>query len=331
MTSADQLQRMLSLVPYLQGRGSVGLQETADAFGISTAQLRRDLMLLWTSGLPEGLPDDLMDMDADALDEGIIRLSNADYFRRPLRLTPDEAVSLIIALRAVREVVAGEVAEAADSALAKLRGLVGEAGQEPVAIIAQSADREARAALHEAIERGRRVRLGYDNESRGRTTTPVVDPARVEVRDGIAYLHAWSLERQDWRIYRLERVSSVTQTGAAAEDHGPAPQLGRGWFDDLSADNEVELELAAQAAWICEYHPVRSVEQLPDGGVRARLVVADPGWLTGLLLRLGSGVRAVRPADAADAAVQRARAGLAAYQALARPALGEDGSAQADS
>ena len=45
-------------------------------------------------GLPGGYPDDLIDVDLDALEgpdgvrtDGVIRVSNADYLARPLRLS----------------------------------------------------------------------------------------------------------------------------------------------------------------------------------------------------------------------------------------------------
>ena len=57
-------------------------------------------------GLPGGYPDDLIDVDLDALEgpeaDGVIRVSNADYLARPLRLTPTEATAIIVALRALR-------------------------------------------------------------------------------------------------------------------------------------------------------------------------------------------------------------------------------------
>ena len=46
--------------------------------------------MLFLCGLPGGYPDDLIDVDLEALEgDGVIRVSNADYLARPLRLTPD--------------------------------------------------------------------------------------------------------------------------------------------------------------------------------------------------------------------------------------------------
>jgi proteasome accessory factor C len=76
--------------------------------------------VLLMCGLPGGYPDDLIDVDLEALEEpggdGVIRVTNADYLARPLRLTPTEATAIIVALRALR-----------GSAVDDLPGLLGRA------------------------------------------------------------------------------------------------------------------------------------------------------------------------------------------------------------
>ena len=83
-----------------------------------------DLKVLLMCGLPGGYPDDLIDVDLDALEEpggdGVIRVTNADYLARPLRLTPTEATAIIVALRALRGSAGEETREIVDRALAKL-------------------------------------------------------------------------------------------------------------------------------------------------------------------------------------------------------------------
>ncbi len=104
MTSAEQVARLLALVPYLQSHPDAELGTTADVFGVSTEQLLEDLNVLWYCGLPGGMPGDLIEIDMDTVAaSGKIRLSNAEYLARPMRFTPDEAMSLVVALRAVRE------------------------------------------------------------------------------------------------------------------------------------------------------------------------------------------------------------------------------------
>ena len=314
MASAnDQVTRLLALTPYLRNRPGVEVSQVAADFGITRRQVLDDLRVLVFCGLPGGMPDDLIDIDLDAAaEDGVISLANADFLGRPARLTLDEAMGLIVALQAVQDVATGPAVPAVASALAKLGALVGGDAASRARVELDSGTPAVRDALDAALQAGKRIRLTYDGLARGETTQPVVDPGCVRVRDGVAYLHAYSLDRQAWRTYRLDRIAEVTQMGESAAGHGevPADEPG-GWFDALSQDNQVRLTLRPQAAWVAEYYPTRGVVTHPDGTLDVVIAVGEPDWLTGLLLRLGPQVLAVDPPQAGADAVARARAVLA--------------------
>lgn len=311
MTSTDQVPRLLALVPYLQAHPDAELGPTAFLFGVSVRQLVADLKVLWYCGLPGGMPGDLIEVDMDALDEGRIRLTNAEFLARPLRFTVEEAMSLAVALRALEEMADASLAPAVRSARAKLEAVFG-AGSERVDVQLSAGEEAIRGQLAAAIADGVAVRLTYHGASRGVATTPVVDPVQLATRDGYGYLTAWAHERAGWRTYRLDRVVSVERTADAVGDHGPAPALASGWLDDRADVAEVTLDLRPQAHWITEYHPMISVERRPRGVLRARMAVADPAWFRRLLLRLGPGVVRVYPPEAAASAIEAAREALRA-------------------
>ncbi len=315
MNSSDQVRRLLALVPYLQAHPDADVAETATAFGVSPRQLVADLRVLWFCGLPGGLPGDLIEVDMDALDEGRIRLSNAEFLTRPLRLKVDEAMSLVVALRTVAEMADASTASAVASALAKLEGAVGGLAA-PVGVRVASGRAVIRDALVRAVDAGVAVRLTYHGGSASTASTPLVDPHRLASVDGYGYLVAWSHERAAWRTYRLDRIVAVEPTSTPVSDHGAPPALASGWLDARPEAAEVTLDLTAEGAWITEYHPMVEVTPLGDGGVRARLLVADPAWLRRLLLRLGPAVTRVEPPDAARSAAQEASEALAAYAHL---------------
>jgi proteasome accessory factor C len=94
--SADRLGRLLNLVPYLLARPGIAVADAADGLGITERQLREDLELLWVCGLPGYGPGDLIDM---ALDGDRVTITYDAGIDRPLRLTQDEALALVVALR----------------------------------------------------------------------------------------------------------------------------------------------------------------------------------------------------------------------------------------
>ena len=117
----EQVARLLALVPYIQTRREVSVEQAAAEFGVKPAQILKDLNVLWFCGLPGLGMGDLIEVDMDALEgEGVIRVSNADYLSRPLRLDSSEASALIVALRALRESSGPDVRPIVDRTLGKL-------------------------------------------------------------------------------------------------------------------------------------------------------------------------------------------------------------------
>ena len=74
-------------------------------------------------GLPGLTPDKMIDVDFEAIEddpEGVVRIDNADFLSRPVRLGSSEASALIVALRALREGSPDASHEVIDRCLVKL-------------------------------------------------------------------------------------------------------------------------------------------------------------------------------------------------------------------
>jgi proteasome accessory factor C len=99
--AGERLGRLLNLVPYLLARPGIPVAEAAADLGVSERQLRDDLELLWVCGLPGYGPGDLIDM---AFDGDRVTVTYDAGIDRPLRLTHDEALALIVALRMLAQV-----------------------------------------------------------------------------------------------------------------------------------------------------------------------------------------------------------------------------------
>ena len=126
--SADRLGRLLNLVPYLQARPGIRVAEAARDLGITERQLREDLELLWVCGLPGYGPGDLIDM---AIDGDQVTITYDAGIDRPLRLTPDEALALVVALRMLAETPGVAERAAVERALGTAAGQRRPAGHDP--------------------------------------------------------------------------------------------------------------------------------------------------------------------------------------------------------
>ena len=122
-TATARLARLLTMVPWLVNRQGIDLQQAADDLGVSVEQLEADLNLLFLCGYGQ-LPDELIEADWE---EGRVFVGNADTIARPLRLGVDEAVTLVVGLRALREVPGLGERDAVERALAKLEDAAGAA------------------------------------------------------------------------------------------------------------------------------------------------------------------------------------------------------------
>lgn len=327
----EQVARLLTLVPLVHRRDGVRLGEAADLLGITPAQLLRDLKVLFLCGLPGGLPDDLIDVDLDALEsedggpihDGVIRVRNADYLTRPLRLTATEASALQVALHAMRDGARSETAAVIDGVLSKLAAAVEAAGPAQVEITSSPLDavraavERHTAVLQEAIAAERPVRLRYFVPSRQEESERVVEPYGVVERGAHAYLDGWCRSAGGDRLFRLDRVREVEVLDGPTEQPRRAPRDAEaGMFDDADQPGArvVRLVLDAPAAWAADYYPVRSARPRDDGGLEVELVVVDQRWLERLLMRLAPDARVLDDDELAENFTSTARHTLRLYE-----------------
>ncbi|TQK71116.1 MULTISPECIES: YafY family protein [unclassified Nocardioides] len=325
----DQVARLLTLVPFLHHRDGVRLEEAAQLLGTTPQQVVRDLKVLFMCGLPGGLPDDLIDVDLDAIvteegspvTEGVIRVENADYLARPLRLSATEASAMIVALRMLRDTAAaGATPELVDRVLAKLEAAAGAPHVEitPSPRDAQQVVAAQLGALvEEAVATNRQIRLLYFVPSRDEESERVVDAYGVVTHGVFSYLDAYCHRAEGDRLFRLDRITKAELLPSArtAPDREPR-DLSDGLFTDDAAPDAtvVTLRLGPQARWATDYYPMRDVRPHDDGSAEVDLVVVDRRWLTRLLLRLAPHATVVRPVEFTDTFTARAQETLRLYR-----------------
>jgi proteasome accessory factor C len=328
-SAKDQVARLLTLVPYLHAHGEVRVDEAAAALGVDPDQLFRDLKVLFMCGLPGGYPDDLIDVDIDALEgpdgvrtDGVIRVSNADYLARPLRLNPTEASAVIVALRALRNGARDDTREVVDRALAKLETAAAEGSAERLAgQIDPGADADTDLALlarrlQAAADRGRHVRLSYYVPSRDEQSDRVVDPRGVVTADGHLYLDAWCHSAEAPRLFRLDRIDRAEVLEEPVETPQEEPRdLGDGIFSQSSDVTPVTILVEPEARWVTEYYPVEEIREVGQDRTEVVLLVADERWLTRLMLRLAPHATVVSPASYAQTYAAAAQRALSLYGA----------------
>jgi predicted DNA-binding transcriptional regulator YafY len=316
--TTDRMTRLLALVPYLTARPEgVRVVEAARDFGVGERQLRSDLELLWMCGLPGYGPGDLIDLSFEG---DRVRVTFTAGMVRPLRLTTDEAVALVVALKTLLELPGLAERDAVSRALDKVSVAVGHAGGSvtPVAVSVDAGE-EALAVVREGLERKRALHLHYYVPTRDERTERTVDPMRLLLVDGHWYLEAWCRRVEGVRLFRLDRVDDVA---VLDERSSPPPQAHERNLDDGVYQPEpgapaVRLRLARHARWVADYYPVDAVTPIddPPGGLAVTVRTADLAWARQLVASLGGAALVDEPADLAARVAADARAALARYEA----------------
>jgi predicted DNA-binding transcriptional regulator YafY len=202
----DTAERVLALLGLLQQRQLSTGPELAERLGVTTRTVRRDVERLRTLGYP---------VNADLGAGGGYRLG-AGQELPPLLLDDEEAIATAASLLAGAGGGVGGAGEAALRALTKLdrvlptrlrhevRALAGsvesfDGGRPPV-------DPEVVMTLARACRD--EVEAGFVYPSGGLRRRRV-EPYRLVVSDRRWYLFAFDLERDDWRSFRVDRMTEV--------------------------------------------------------------------------------------------------------------------------
>lgn len=315
MTSAsDRMPRLLALVPYLLARPGVAVAQAAADFDVTEAQLRRDLNLLWMCGLPGQGPGDLIDL---AFDGDTVSVVFDAGMSRPLKLTAQEALILTVALRTLAEIPGLTDREAVERALAKVESAAGGQVDAADAVqVAIDAETRARPIVAQAVDGARALELRYFTATRDETTERVVDPMRLFVSGGRAYLEAWCRRAEGLRVFRLDRIehARLLDEASSVPPHVHPRDLSEGVYAPAPEHLLVDLLLSPDYGWVSEHYASESDLPTPQGR-QVSVRVSDPAWVRALALGSAGGVRVLSPLWlAADVRATAVRA-LAVYDA----------------
>jgi proteasome accessory factor C len=206
--------------------------------------------------------------------------------------------------------------EAIERALAKIESTAGGLADAPVAVrLPGNEDRLA--TIRGAVERRRALRITYYTASRDVLTERVVDPMRVLVAAGRAYLEAWCRRAGAVRLFRVDRIDGLVELDepAAPPPAAQPSQVSEAVFTPTPELPLVTLRVSRGGRWITEYYPCEEIVAESAEHWLVSLRAADLGWARRLVLGLGPEVTVVAPRELAEAVRAEAHAALAAYGA----------------
>ncbi|WP_448719413.1 helix-turn-helix transcriptional regulator [Microbacterium natoriense] len=204
--------RLLEVLSLLQIRRDWTSAELASRLGVSARTVRADIVRLRSLGYL---------VDARPGVSGGYRLA-AGSALPPLLLDDDEAVAVAVGLAAAATGRLG-VEETSLTALAKLEQVLPAYLRHRVDAVRQATsvvpgaesrlDLSVLGAVSSAIRGHERLRFGYTKPG-GAEEPRHVEPQRLVSWGPFWYLLAWDLQRDDWRVFRVDRMAPRAPTGA---------------------------------------------------------------------------------------------------------------------
>jgi predicted DNA-binding transcriptional regulator YafY len=304
---ANTSMRMLRLLSLLQTHRYWAGAELADRLQVSPRTLRRDIDRLRELGYP---------VQAQRGAEGGYQLA-AGAALPPLVVDDEEAVALAVGLQAAAQDAVEGIAESSVRALAKVVQVMPARLRRRVeALSAMTQPARWGGATRTGVDPGiltsvalacwdsERLEFGY-TAARGQRTDRHVEPHRLVSLARRWYLVGYDLDRQDWRSFRLDRLSAPRGTGARFRPRelpaADAADFVRAGIDNVRAAYDVEVVVAAPAAVVRErIGRWCTVEDIGAARSRVRMTADSLDWPVMALGAVGADFDVLSPPELAD-------------------------------
>jgi predicted DNA-binding transcriptional regulator YafY len=222
----DPAARLLRLLSLLQAQPKWAAAELASRLGVGERTIRRDVTRLRALGYPVTTSPGLTGYELGAGG----RLP-------PLLLDDDEAVAIALGLRLATTAAITGVEASAVAALAKIDQVLPSHVRERIHALetatihlqrsqAETVDAETLIILTTGSRRRERVTFTYSDHA-GTTSRRRTEPFRVVHTGRRWYLVARDVDRDDWRTFRVDRVTEPELTGHQFELKDPPDAAAR--------------------------------------------------------------------------------------------------------
>ncbi|MCL2775699.1 MAG: YafY family transcriptional regulator [Oscillospiraceae bacterium] len=284
--------RLLSIVIYLLNHDKTSAAKLAEKFEVSKRTIIRDIEQISLSGIPikslPGANGGYSIMEGYKIDGQLI--------------SAEDQTSIITALKGFLSAYGNkrynEVLEKISLILPK------QQTQNIFLDFGASGENDETQAklkiLEKAINDKKAVNISYVN-AYGGSTSRLVEPVVLNYRWYAWYLLAFCTIKQDYRVFKLVRISEIETTETAfSEDHGsPADLLEQAFQGDGRKSLEITMLCKAEVKiQVCEYLSGTITETYENGDFIMRMnVIEDERMWFALLLSFGDKITVLEPEE----------------------------------
>jgi proteasome accessory factor C len=309
-TAAEQLRRVLAVVPRLADGEEHPIAEVAQMAGVDERTLMGDLeALAFRHDEPAGFVEGLQ-LYLDSESVSVV----SKHFLRPMRLTLQEMHALELGLSMLRLERPVEEHAAVDRTRERLRDAMVATQEEEgpggyqLGDISVPGHEEHLATFREALRSQRKVELTYQSSGAAEPRTRTVAPYGFVYASGMWYMVAHCGDSEGLRVFRLDRVRDVEL--GAQEYEVPGDFNVRAFVAEPRAfrwegTEHMRVRYSPRVArWIAERE---GLQPSADGSLTVDHPLADREWGIRHVLQYGPDAEVLEPAELRDAIVSRLR------------------------
>jgi len=288
-----KLDRMLYIVTYLLNHKKVKARDLADRFEVSVRTIYRDIDAISQAGIPI--------VTYQGMDGGIGLMEGFKLDKNPL--TGEEITKIVSALKGIQSI--------SDDAkirllIEKFAGITAPADMAPagneILIDLSSWNRYDQLGreiqrIREAIRDRRIIRFFYYTNEK--LTERHAEPYQIIFKESNWYLYAFCLLRNDFRLFKLRRMSGLD---VWEETFEPRPYSVEKLHWDEAYGGDAHLEIVALFDPVMKYSiddifGVENYEVGEDGRLRVTFRLPQGVWLHGFLLGFGDRAEILEPPE----------------------------------
>ncbi len=274
--------RLFKIVYYLLDKGRATAPELAEKFEVSVRTIYRDIDVLSGAGIP---------IYAEAGRNGGIHLLS-DFVLDKAVLSEEEKQEILTALQSIN--IAKNVNDS--QTLQKLSALFQIDSENWLEVDFsrwgnRTSDNEKFELLKSAVIRCKNVRIHYAN-SYGVISERIVQPLKLVYKAHAWYLKAFCTEKQDWRIFKLNRILDLeVLSGSFRRRDFP------GLIETSEGDYpEIMLHFTKEMAYrVYDEFDKTQIQQAEAGDLIVSARMPQDAWLIGFLLSFGTQVDILSP------------------------------------
>lgn len=288
-----QESRLFKIVYYLLDKGQATAPELAQQFEVSVRTIYRDIDALSSAGVP---------VYAEAGRNGGIYLMNGFVLDKAV-LSEAEKQEILMALQSINTTQNKN----ASQTLQKLSALFQLNSENWLEIDFSgwgnnAFDKEKFELLKTAVIQRRTVKIQYAN-SYEEVGERIVQPLKLVYKSRAWYLNAFCTLKQDWRVFKLNRILDLTLLNDRfAPREFPSPlELREHDFPEITLHFPKEM-----AYRVYDEFDKTQVQRQSDGSFLVITKMPVDTWLIGFLLSFGTQVDILAPLDLRDAVARQA-------------------------